>query len=75
MAGRLFASLGALPGTLPLGEDVWGDTALDLQFVPAGAALTNVLTGEVLEPRDGHLPLARAFRVFPGAVFHYQRQD
>ncbi|HET9047227.1 MAG TPA: malto-oligosyltrehalose synthase, partial [Casimicrobiaceae bacterium] len=75
VAGRLFASLGALPGTLPLGEEVWGDTALDLQFVPAGAALTNVLTGDVLEPHDGHLSLARAFGVFPGAVLHYERPD
>ena len=72
VAGRLFASLGLEPAALPLGEAVWGDTELDLGFVPSGAPLTNILTGEVLNARAGRMPLACAFRRFPGAVLHYR---
>jgi (1->4)-alpha-D-glucan 1-alpha-D-glucosylmutase len=72
VAGRLFASLGLEPPALPLGEAVWGDTELDLGFVPSGAPLTNILTGEVLNARAGRMPLACAFRHFPGAVLHYR---
>ena len=71
VAGRLFASLGLAAGTLPLGDTAWGDTALDVGFLPAGAALSNVLTGETLEVREGRVPMAAVFRHFPGALLHY----
>ncbi len=75
VAGRLFASLGLDTGTLPVGEDAWGVTMLDLGFVPAGARFANVLTGEVLDARVRSLPLAQVFRHFPGAVLHYEQRD
>jgi (1->4)-alpha-D-glucan 1-alpha-D-glucosylmutase len=71
VAGRLFASLGLAPDALPLGEAVWGDTALDIGFLPPDTTVTNVLTGEALIVRDGRVPMALAFRQFPGALLHY----
>jgi len=45
---------------------------LDLSFLPEGAQLVNVLTGEVLEPdASRHLALARALAQFPGALLAY----
>jgi (1->4)-alpha-D-glucan 1-alpha-D-glucosylmutase len=71
-AARLFASMALEPGALPAGEGAWGDTALDLAFLPAGTRLTNVLTGEALETdASGRLPLARAMAHFPGALLAY----
>ena len=69
-AGRLFASLQPETGSLPLGTQAWGDTTLDLDFLPSGAALTDLLTGE---RHDGahRMPVSRIFRHFPGAVLHY----
>ena len=72
IATRLFASMGLEPGVLPLGEGAWGDTALQLTFLPQGTRLANVLTGETLEAdADGCLPLARAMTHFPGALLAY----
>ncbi|HEV8554529.1 MAG TPA: malto-oligosyltrehalose synthase [Casimicrobiaceae bacterium] len=71
VAGRLFASLGLAPGALPQGEAAWGDTALDIGFLPPDTTVTNVLTGEALIVRDGRVPMALAFRQFPGALLHY----
>jgi (1->4)-alpha-D-glucan 1-alpha-D-glucosylmutase len=74
VVGRLFASLGLETGVLPLGADAWGDTTADVSFLPDGARLTNWLTGETVECRDGQLPLARALAVFPGALLAYDRE-
>ena len=72
IAGRLFASMGLEHGALPVGAAAWGDTVLDLSFLPEGAQLVNVLTGEVLEPdASRHLALARALAQFPGALLAY----
>ena len=68
VAGRLFASLGAGVGALPLGEECWADTALATEFLPRGAPLHNVLTGETLEASDT-LALGVALANFPGALF------
>ncbi len=69
VAGRLFASMGLEPGALPLGEAAWGDTVLDLAFLPEGAPLLNVLTGEsAATDASGRLPLARIMTAFPGAL-------
>ncbi len=72
IAGRLFASMDLAPGSLPLGDAAWGDTALDLGFLPAGTRLTNVLSGEALETdASGRLHLCRAWTSFPGALLAY----
>ena len=71
-AGRLFASMGLEPGVLPVDEAVWGDTALDLAFLPAGTCLVNVLTGESRRTdASGRLLLTRAMTHFPGALLAY----
>jgi (1->4)-alpha-D-glucan 1-alpha-D-glucosylmutase len=71
-AGRLYTLMGLAPGALPLGDAVWGDTALDLRFLPAGTRLTNILTGETLETdASGSLLLSRAMTAFPGALLAY----
>ncbi len=75
VAGRLFASLGRTAGTLPLGEAAWGDTALAVGFVPADTQITNVLTNEAITVRDGRVPMAQAFRRFPGALLYYAPRD
>jgi (1->4)-alpha-D-glucan 1-alpha-D-glucosylmutase len=73
VAGRLFALMGLAPGALPVGEPTWGDTVLDLAFLPKGARLVNVLTGESLETdASGRLPLARAMTAFPAALLAYE---
>ncbi|HEY9396606.1 MAG TPA: malto-oligosyltrehalose synthase [Burkholderiales bacterium] len=69
--GRLYASLGLEVGQLPLGATVWGEAMLDVSFVPNGAHLTNVLTGEMLVPREGKLPLADVFANFSAALLVY----
>jgi (1->4)-alpha-D-glucan 1-alpha-D-glucosylmutase len=71
IAGRLFTSLGAEPGTLPVGAAAWGDSAAEIAFLPPGTTLTNRLTGETLVCEDGCLPLARALARFPGALLVY----
>jgi (1->4)-alpha-D-glucan 1-alpha-D-glucosylmutase len=71
VAGRLFASLGVAAGELPLGEATWGDTSLDLSFLPAGVELRNALTGEAHGAGDA-LPLGRLFASFPGALLRYE---
>ena len=71
-AGRFFASMGLESGTLPLGEAAWGDTVLDLSFLPAGARLVNLLTGEsLMTDASARLPLAQAITHFPGALLAY----
>ncbi len=71
-SGRLFATLLREPGTLPLGQAVWGDTALDLSFLPEGTRLLNVLTGESLElDASRQLAFARAMAHLPGALLAY----
>ena len=71
-AGRLFASMGLEAGALPVGEAAWGDSVLDLGFLPEGTRLVSVLTGESLETdASRRLPLSRAMTHFPGALLAY----
>ncbi|OGA33533.1 MAG: hypothetical protein A3G80_00980 [Betaproteobacteria bacterium RIFCSPLOWO2_12_FULL_62_13b] len=71
-AGRLFACMGLEQGALPVGAAAWGDTVLDLAFLPKGARLVNVLTGDPVETdASGRLPLSRAITHFPGALLAY----
>ena len=75
MAGRLFASLGLDPGELPIGEQAWGDTALELPLITPGTRLNNVHTGEQFTCVETRLPLARVFAHFPGALLAYERSE
>lgn len=71
-AGRLFASMGLEPGTLPVGEAAWGDTVLELAFLPQGTRLVNVLTGVTMETDAlRRVPLSRAMTHFPAALLAY----
>jgi (1->4)-alpha-D-glucan 1-alpha-D-glucosylmutase len=51
----------------PIGIRAWLDSAL---IIPEGAPLRwkNVLTGETLSIRDGHLPISRVLEHFPVAL-------
>jgi len=73
IAGRLLAQLLREPGRLPIGEDVWGDTAVDVPDLPANATLLNVITGEHVALREGKIRLAEAFASFPGAALLGER--
>jgi (1->4)-alpha-D-glucan 1-alpha-D-glucosylmutase len=69
IAGRLFATLLGEAGRLPLGEAVWGDTAVKLGELAENRPLVNALTGECIAPGEGgRLPLAKALASFPGAL-------
>ena len=69
IAGRLFAKLLGEAGKLPLGEDVWGDTAIDAAGLAERTPLENLLTGETVAVKDGRIAIASAFASFPGAAF------
>jgi (1->4)-alpha-D-glucan 1-alpha-D-glucosylmutase len=67
VAGRLFLQLVAERGRLPIGPDVWQDTAVEVPAL-ASPVLEDVLTGATVAAPDGRLGLARAFAAFPGAL-------
>jgi (1->4)-alpha-D-glucan 1-alpha-D-glucosylmutase len=67
IAGRLFARLLGDSAKPPVGESVWGDTAVAVDL-PDGTLLTSVLTGESLRVEGGRVRLAAAFATFPGAA-------
>ena len=69
VAGRLFMRLLDGAEVLPLNELVWQDAALELDRLPEGCELENVITGETLRIEQGRLPLARAFAHLPVAAF------
>ena len=64
------AGLIANPATrvLPLGEAVWGDTAVALPGWSEGTRFENVLTGEVVTLEQGAIHLVNAFANFPAAA-------
>ena len=68
IAGRLFAKLLNEPGRLPLGGEVWTDTAVAAGSLAEGMRFANVLTGETLAVRGGTIELAQAFANFPAAA-------
>ena len=53
---------------LPLGEAVWGDTAVALPGWSEGTRFENVLTGEVVTLEQGAIHLVNAFANFPAAA-------
>jgi (1->4)-alpha-D-glucan 1-alpha-D-glucosylmutase len=69
---RLLARLVPSPYRLPLGAEVWGDTALPLADAGGPLRFENVFTGETLGPagRDGRqsLSVAELFAHFPVAL-------
>ena len=70
VAARMFASLVNEPGTLPVGEAVWGDTALSLELLPHATKLVNVLTGKELVAGK-EIALSSLFAHFPAALLHH----
>lgn len=72
VAGRLFSRLVAEAGELPLGSDVWADTWIPADILPAGSRPLNVLTGRSVEVLDGRLLVADVFADFPGALLFCQ---
>ncbi len=68
IAGRLFARLLGRPGRLPMGRQVWEDTAVELASATGALRAENILTGEVLDIEDGRIALVDAFAHVPGAA-------
>jgi (1->4)-alpha-D-glucan 1-alpha-D-glucosylmutase len=66
IGGRLWMKLGGEADALPLGEGIWGDTAIDAG--PLGGAFENVYTGERVRATGGKLLLSRVFTAFPAAL-------
>jgi (1->4)-alpha-D-glucan 1-alpha-D-glucosylmutase len=65
VCGRLFASLGLAPGTLPTGPAAWQDTTVTL---PVPGTLTDCITGRVVDARAPATALADVLADFPVAV-------
>jgi (1->4)-alpha-D-glucan 1-alpha-D-glucosylmutase len=68
LGGRLFAKLLREPQRLPLGREVWADTAVAISSLGEGMRFANVLTGESVTARSGSIELAHAFANFPAAA-------
>ncbi|HVE49988.1 MAG TPA: malto-oligosyltrehalose synthase [Casimicrobiaceae bacterium] len=71
VAGRLFASLGLEPTQLPLAEELWQDTTLEPKAIPAGARISDVVSGTTFTFDGSPLSIARLFADFPGAVLSW----
>jgi (1->4)-alpha-D-glucan 1-alpha-D-glucosylmutase len=69
---RLYARLMGERGDLPLGERVWGDTAIELPEGLAGERWRNVFDGVVIAAQSGarghFLPVSQALANFPVAL-------
>jgi (1->4)-alpha-D-glucan 1-alpha-D-glucosylmutase len=69
VAGRLFLGLVGEAGRLPLGGEIWQDTAIDLAPLGgAGGPFVNALTGATVAPSGGLLALGSVLADFPGAL-------
>jgi (1->4)-alpha-D-glucan 1-alpha-D-glucosylmutase len=68
VAPRLFAGLGAQPGWLPCGAQVWGDTRIEVPFVKEGTQLRDVFTTREHRVTQGGLDAAAVLASFPVAV-------
>lgn len=70
LASRLHTRLCAQPGTLPLGPEVWGSTAVELPGLGAGAPWQcgDVVSGQAVPLHGNQLRLAEAFSTFPAAA-------
>jgi (1->4)-alpha-D-glucan 1-alpha-D-glucosylmutase len=69
VAPRFFARLLGEADILPLGEKVWGDTAVDMPFYRRDNPYTCAFTGKVLKPHQQlsgwRLPVAQVLAEFP----------
>jgi (1->4)-alpha-D-glucan 1-alpha-D-glucosylmutase len=69
VAPRFFAGLPGEADTLPLGEKVWGDTAVAMRFHRSDNQYTCAFTGKVLKleqrPSGWRLPVAQVLAEFP----------
>jgi (1->4)-alpha-D-glucan 1-alpha-D-glucosylmutase len=72
VAGRLLMSLGLEPGVAPIGEHVWGDARLGLDFLAPATRLYDNLTGTTHEISGGGIALARVFATLPVALLRYE---
>lgn len=70
VAGRLFVSLEAATGSLPIGG-TWGDTTLDLDFLAPDTPVTNVLSGETTTIQRHAGRMAGWCADFPGALLSF----
>ncbi len=74
---RFISHLVPDPQTLPLGDEIWGDTGLALPSTTESFAYKNIFTGEVISmvAINGRpiLPLAQIFRTFPVALLEEVR--
>jgi (1->4)-alpha-D-glucan 1-alpha-D-glucosylmutase len=71
VAGRLFFRLLGEAGRLPLGDAVWGDTAVELAEtlgLPEGARFLDLLTGRTLTVGANQLSLGTLFSHCPAAA-------
>ncbi|MEN6584442.1 MAG: hypothetical protein ABFE02_00130, partial [Sulfuricella sp.] len=72
VAPRWFSRLAPEPGDMPLGAAVWGETAIHIPMLAAGARGTNVLTGETVEAAQMNglsvLPAEALLASFPLAL-------
>ena len=75
IAGRLFSALIAGPGELPCGEQVWGDTWIEVPFLGTEVALENALTGQRVQASNGRVRVAEALADFPGAILVFAAGD
>jgi (1->4)-alpha-D-glucan 1-alpha-D-glucosylmutase len=65
---RLCAKLLGEPGRLPVGEAVWGDTAIDLAPLGVGGPLRDALTGATTALGAGRVAIASLLQRFPVAL-------
>jgi (1->4)-alpha-D-glucan 1-alpha-D-glucosylmutase len=72
VAGRMFASLGLEQGVAPVGEAIWGNAALPLDFLPPGTRLDDELSGAVHSVVSGGVALAHVFATLPVALLRYE---
>ncbi|HEV2042498.1 MAG TPA: malto-oligosyltrehalose synthase, partial [Casimicrobiaceae bacterium] len=72
VAGRLFASLGLEQGVAPVGETVWGNATLGVDFLPPGTQLYDVLSGATHQVGAEGVALARIFAALPVALLRYE---
>jgi maltooligosyltrehalose synthase len=65
VAPRLIMSVSRDFSSLPRGPRTWGDTRLLLPPWARHPRYRHVLTGETVEPGEGHLPVAEILRTCP----------
>ena len=65
---RLTTTLGVAAGELPCGAAVWGDTRVEMPFLPESARLRDAITGAERRVRRGGIALAELLEAAPVAV-------